>query len=48
MHSSERVLPSDSSVVKNMKKKRDDNLYVTQLRREVNCVTSRRHGFRLI
>lgn len=47
MHSSERVLPSDSSVVKNMKKKRD-NLYVTRLRRGVNCVTSRRHEFRLI
>lgn len=32
MHSSESGLPSDSSVVKNMKKKRDDNLYVTQFR----------------
>lgn len=30
MHSSERVLPSDSSVVKNMEKKRHDNLYTTQ------------------
>lgn len=34
MHSSERVLPSDSSVVKNMEKKRDDNLYTTQFRGE--------------
>lgn len=47
MHSSERDLPSDSSVVKNMKKKRDDNLYVTQFRGELNCVTSRWHEFRI-